>query len=250
MKCLFSVYGDTLKLFYLRVLKNLLHVVFIALISHYWKLRALYKLISIVLATIDKSNQVKISRKIKRCQGYFLKNALRTRLLIFPQFIIEKIFEASIKCRRICFTKSTLLIECLNEDKDLLSKSWGRGNGEKETVQCHTGLPTKTFNNRWQYFVIECRCLGFSCLSKFWKISFPRKRKTKLGTFNITLKLNSLVLLKKMKNCISSHLFLDTWLQMLSSCYVLLSDWLTELKISVYYETVHLSTTNEIIFTK
>ena len=56
---------------------------------------------------------------------------------------------------------------------------------------------------------------------------FPKKRKTKLVTFNITLKLNSLVLLKKIKNCIPSHLFLDIWLQRLSSCYISLIDWLT-----------------------
>ena len=31
--------------------------------------------------TIDESNQVKISRKIMRCQGYFLKIALGTRLV-------------------------------------------------------------------------------------------------------------------------------------------------------------------------
>ena len=35
---------------------------------------------------------------------------------------------------------------------------------------------------------------------------------------------SSLVLLKKMKNCIPLHLFLDIWLQKLSSCYVSLSD--------------------------
>ena len=79
------------KLVYLRVLKNLLHVVFIALISHYGKFTALYKLISIVLATIDESNQVKISREIRRCQGYFLKIALRTKLFIFLQLIMEKV---------------------------------------------------------------------------------------------------------------------------------------------------------------
>ena len=33
--------------------------------------------------TIDESNQVKISGEIMRCQGYFLKIALGTRLVIF-----------------------------------------------------------------------------------------------------------------------------------------------------------------------
>ena len=78
-------------LFYLRVLKNLLHVVFIALISHYGKFALLYELITIVLATIDTSNQVKISREIMRCQGYLFKIALRARLFIFLQLIMEKI---------------------------------------------------------------------------------------------------------------------------------------------------------------
>ena len=41
--------------------------------------------------------------------------------------------------------------------------------------------------------------------------AFPRKRKTKLRTFNITLKLNSVVLLKQIKNCILHILFL-AWL--------------------------------------
>ena len=37
----------------------------------------------------------------------------------------------------------------------------------KETMQCHTVSPAKTFYNRLQYFVTECRCVGFSCLAKF-----------------------------------------------------------------------------------
>ena len=28
----------------------------------------------------------------------------------------------------------------------------------KEPLQCHRVSPSKTFNNRWQYFVIECMC--------------------------------------------------------------------------------------------
>ena len=65
-------------------------------------------------------------------------------------------------------------------------------------MQCHTGLPTKTFNNRRQYFVIDCRCVDL-LVSQNSKIFFPRKRKTNLGSFNFTLKLNSLVLLKNEK---------------------------------------------------
>ena len=59
--------------------------------SHYGKFTALYKLISIILATIDESNQVKISREIRWCQGYFFKIALRTKLFIFLQLIMEKV---------------------------------------------------------------------------------------------------------------------------------------------------------------
>ena len=44
------------ELIYLRVLKNLLHVAFIVLISHYGKFTALYKLISIAL---QLTNQIK-----------------------------------------------------------------------------------------------------------------------------------------------------------------------------------------------
>ena len=71
------------KLFYLRVLKNLPDVVFINVIGHYGKFTALYKLISIVLATIDESNQVKISREIMGCQGYFFKNCFEDEVVNF-----------------------------------------------------------------------------------------------------------------------------------------------------------------------
>ena len=43
-----------------------------------------------------------------------------------------------------------------------------------------------------------------------------RKRKTKLGIFNIILKLNSWLFLNWRKNCIPSHVFVDIWLQKLS----------------------------------
>ena len=105
-----------------------------------------------------------------------------------------------------------------DDDKGLFSKfilvarqreRWG-----KETKQCHTVSPRKTFNNRWQYFVIEYRYLGFSYLAKF-KNFFHRKRKMKLGIFNITLKLSSWVLQKWIKIYMPSHLFLGIWLQKL-----------------------------------
>ena len=57
-----------------------------------------------------------------------------------------------------------------------------------------------------------------------------------------------------MKNCIPSHLFLDVWLQKMSSCWVSLSDdsllfsqSLEKSEISVYYKHVHFSATNETI---
>ena len=71
-------------------------------------------------------------------------------------------------------------------------------------MQSHTVLLTKTFINRWQYLVIEYwrEVMQDLVASQNSKIFFPTKRKTKLGTFNIILKLNSLVLLKLMKSCI------------------------------------------------
>ena len=49
-------------------------------------------------------------------------------------------------------------------DKSILVKREREGCGKK---RYHTGLPKKTFNNRWQYFVIECGCVGFTCFTKF-----------------------------------------------------------------------------------
>ena len=76
-------------------------------------------------------------------------------------------------------------------------------------MQCHTVLIAKTFNKCLQYFVIECRIVGFAKIvwdlvaSQNSKILFPRKWKTKLGTFNITLKLNSndYKCLRKLSSC-------------------------------------------------
>ena len=68
-------------------------------------------------------------------------------------------------------------------------------------MQCQTVLPAKTFNNCLQYFVIECRIVGFVRIArcriqlprKVLKFSSPVNEKFRnlLGTFNITLKLNS-----------------------------------------------------------
>ena len=49
-----------------------------AYVSHYERFTALHKLISIVL---QLTNQVKISRVIMGCQGYFLKIALERLVL-------------------------------------------------------------------------------------------------------------------------------------------------------------------------
>ena len=53
-------------------------------------------------------------------------------------------------------------------------------------MHCHPASPAETFKNRLQYFVIEDLVA-----SQNSKIFFLKKQKTKLGTFNITLKLNS-----------------------------------------------------------
>ena len=69
----------------------------------------------------------------------------------------------------------------------------------KETMHCHTALPANIINNCLQYFVIsvrDCRIVQ-DCHVKDLaapqnsKIFFARKWKTKLGTFNIALNLNS-----------------------------------------------------------
>ena len=62
-----------------KYLFRILCAVFIAQINHYGKFTALHKFFSIVLK-IDESNQVKISRVIMGCQGYYSKIALGTRL--------------------------------------------------------------------------------------------------------------------------------------------------------------------------
>ena len=49
-------------------------------------------------------------------------------------------------------------------------------------MQYDTGLPTKAFNNRWQYFVIECRCVEFTCLTKFENF-LPQETENKARNF-------------------------------------------------------------------
>ena len=63
-----------------------LTLVFIVQISHYKKLTALHKLTSIVL---QLTNQVSISREIMRWQGYFLKIALGTRLILLRHITVS-----------------------------------------------------------------------------------------------------------------------------------------------------------------
>ena len=62
-------------------------------------------------------------------------------------------------------------LQGLNEDKGFFSKcilvTRQAKRVRRETIQCHTVSRAKTFNSRLQYFVIECRCVGFSCLAKF-----------------------------------------------------------------------------------
>ena len=86
-------------------------------------------------------------------------------------------------------------------------------------MQYHTGLPTKTFNNCWQNFVVECRCVGFTCLTKFENF-LPQKLENNVTNFQHYFEIKFLSSPKKMKNCITSHLFLDVWLQKLFSCFV------------------------------
>ena len=71
-----------------------------------------------------------------------------------------------------------------------------------------------------------------------------RKRKTKLGIFNIISKLNSWIFLNWMKICILSHVFLDIWLQKLSYLAVTIRNHfcqsLKKSEISIYQPTCSL----------
>ena len=74
----------------------LLCVVVIAQISHYGNFRVLRKLILIVLS-IGKSNQVKMSCDIISYQDYLFKIALATRLCSSKQMIQSTIEKLKIK---------------------------------------------------------------------------------------------------------------------------------------------------------
>ena len=79
-----------------------------------------------------------------------------------------------------------------------------------------------------------------------------QKTENKIRKFPHYFQIEFLSSPKKMKNFIPSHLFLDIWLQKLSKWlinYFFVNPFIKS-EISVYYERVHFSTTNEIIFTK
>ena len=85
-------------------------------------------------------------------------------------------------------------LQGLNEDKDLFSKfilvtrqREGLGKELCSAIQFHPQRHLTTIYNILSY---SADVYGLVA-SQNSKIFFPRKRKTKLGTFNITLKLNS-----------------------------------------------------------
>ena len=61
-----------------------------------WKIHGIAS-INFNCFTIDESNQVKVSRKIMRCQGYFFKIALGTRLIFFSIFGLVSYISNSLK---------------------------------------------------------------------------------------------------------------------------------------------------------
>ena len=102
------------ELIYLRVLKNLLHVVFIALISHHGKFTALYK--SILIAQ---------NWRIKSSKNF----ALKTRLFICLPLTVEKnivkhrlIPGEVVSPNQRCWHRNNCL-RGFNKEKDLLIKS-------------------------------------------------------------------------------------------------------------------------------
>ena len=64
----------------------------------------------------------------------------------------------------------------------------------KETMQCHTVPPANILNNRWQNFIIESRCVRFSCPAKFEKFLLHKAKDANLS--NILDKAED-----KVKNC-------------------------------------------------
>ena len=119
-----------LELIYLRVLKNQLHVVFIALISHHGKFTALYKSILIAQNWRIKSSK---NWRIKSCKNWRIKSsknfALKTRLFICLPLTVEKnivkhrlIPGEVVSPNQRCWHRDNCL-RGFNKDKDLLSKS-------------------------------------------------------------------------------------------------------------------------------
>ena len=81
-------------------------------------------------------------------------------------------------------------------------------------------------------------------LSKFLNF-LPQKTENKVRNFQHYFEIGFRSSLKR-----NEKLFFHIWPQKLSSCYLSVSHWLTESEISVYYQPVHFSTTNEITLKK
>ena len=94
----------------------------------------------------------------------------------------------------------------------------------KEPLQCHRVSPSKTFNNRWQYFVIECMC-GSYLPSKILKVS-PQENEKPIRNFQHYLEIESLSSPKRNEKLYSCTFFLDIWLQKLSYTAAYIIKWL------------------------
>ena len=111
-----------LELIYLRVLKNQLHVVFIALISHHGKFTALYK--SILIA---QNWRIKSSKNwpIKSSKNFALKTRLFTclPLTVGKNIVKHRLIPGEVVSpNQRCWHRDNCL-RGFNKDKDLLSKS-------------------------------------------------------------------------------------------------------------------------------
>ena len=146
------------KLTYLAVWKNRLHLVFVTLISNYGKLTA-YEL-----------NELKVSLEIMWCQGYCFeyKFVYVPRVGNGKTIVKHRLSSAEVVSpNQHCWHRNNCS-RVLNEVKGLLSKSFlvtRQRRGEERNYAVSYSFIHK--DNRWEYFVIKCRFVRFSCLAKF-----------------------------------------------------------------------------------
>ena len=108
--CSLSIFLTIIAFSPMKYLFRILCVVFISQYNHYGKFTALYKLISIFFA-VDESNRVKISCVIMRCQGYFHKIVLGTRLNI-SYYSVLTYFNFFFQSKKISYISNQPVFNC------------------------------------------------------------------------------------------------------------------------------------------